>query len=166
MQDLQLLDIEKWTSLKLLSGKLNICEQIGERLYFVGSSTYLIVSNYKGKSLATDPGAPFIVGVMWAADNGAALRATNFDIESDQGASGVVPKEFFPFGVDATYGQVKKVLKSVLSEEYLETAIYRIAKDGAFVHRSIESKSFAFFFREREARDDELPYAVIYKLSY
>lgn len=54
-----------------------------------------------------------------------------------------------------------------LSERYgnfLESATYRVAKDGAFVHRNISAAPYTFFFRSRKDDDDDRCYAIEYRL--
>ena len=41
-------------------------------------------------------------------------------------------------------------------------ASYRIATDGAFIHKVIEGNGFKFYFRDKEERPDEKPYAIAY----
>jgi len=58
-------------------------------------------------------------------------------IEADQIGNERPPTELLPPGHPATYGEVVRELKKGHLGEYEETASYRIASDGAFVHRHI-----------------------------
>ena len=46
----------------------------------------------------------------------------------------------------------------------LESATYRVAKDGAFVHRVISVAPYSYFFRGRRNDHDDLCYAIEYRL--
>jgi hypothetical protein len=63
-----------------------------------------------------------------------------------------------------TYGEIVHELKKGHLGEYEETASYRIASDGAFVHRHITTAAFTFHFRKREHDDSEPCYAIEYRL--
>jgi hypothetical protein len=88
------------------------------------------------------------------------------DIESDDGETMDVPAEFLPSGgtVTATYGEILRGLKNDKPRICQETASYRIASDGRFIHRRIETECFEFLFRNPEHDDSEPPYAIIRKL--
>lgn len=45
----------------------------------------------------------------------------------------------------------------------METASYRIASDGAFIHRAVRNQRYGYFFRER-AGNGERPYAAEIRL--
>jgi hypothetical protein len=64
-----------------------------------------------------------------------------------------------------TYGEILAELKTDKHGGCTEYADYRIANDGAFVHRAIDGKQFKVFFRSSEDDDSETPYAIQYRLA-
>jgi hypothetical protein len=89
------------------------------------------------------------------------------DIEADDAAERpdvepAPPPELLLAGGDPTYGAILAEVKTQRYGRYLESASYRVAKDGAFVHRSISVAPFAFFFRSREDDDSDPCYAIEY----
>lgn len=64
-----------------------------------------------------------------------------------------------------TYSQIKNALSSLGSEKFMEYASYRVMSDGAFVHKGLESSLAVYYFRLHDIVDDELPYAILWKLS-
>ncbi|WP_139260451.1 hypothetical protein [Duganella sacchari] len=63
------------------------------------------------------------------------------------------------------YGSIFSELKQVSPKVCQESASYRIAIDGKFVHRTIERENCIFYFRGAAHDDEEPPYAVLYKLK-
>ena len=45
----------------------------------------------------------------------------------------------------------------------MECASYRVMTDGAFIHKSLEHASAAYYFRSPEILSDELPFAIVWK---
>ena len=135
-------------------------------IYRIDDGIYLSVSPFRPGSLEEDPSGPFVYGIVLAASDGAVRRAWSMEIELDDGKALDVPAEFLPSGgaVKATYGEILRGLKNDKSKACFETASYRIATDGLFIHRKIETERFAFFFRKPEHDDTEPPYAIILKL--
>jgi hypothetical protein len=135
--------------------------------YKIEDGLYLSISSFRPGTLEEDPSGPFIYGIVLAASDGAIRRAFLMDIESDGGEKLInVPTEFLPSGgaVAATYGEILRGLKNDKPKTCFETASYRIATDGRFIHREIETERFTFFFRNPEHDDSEAPYAIIRKL--
>lgn len=135
-------------------------------VYKIGNGIYLCISPFRLGSLEKDPSGPFVTGVVLAADDGAARRALLMDIESDNGETMSIPVGFFPAAVmTPAYGAILQALKREKPQICQETAEYRIASDGRFVHRMIETEHFSFFFRKPDHDDSEPPYVVIRKLN-
>lgn len=111
-----------------------------------------------------DASSPLVTGIFWAASEGAAHRALLMDIEADDSLIGDVPEYFLPNSAGPTYGEIVEALRRG-GDSYLETASYRIATDGLFVHRTIKNEQFTFFFRGPEYNNGEKPYAAIKKLA-
>lgn len=96
-------------------------------------------------------------------DDGGPLRAALMHVEDDEGTVGLPPNELLPEGSDnGSYGVFLRMLKST-TRILQETAVYRIASDGAFVHRQIETEEQIFFFRSPASDLDETPYASLWK---
>lgn len=64
----------------------------------------------------------------------------------------------------ATYRQIKEALGALGSDRLMEYASYRVMSDGAFVHKGLESASAVYYFRSHDIADDEMPYAILWKL--
>jgi hypothetical protein len=139
---------------------------LSESAYRVGDGVYLQISSFPPGCLEDDPSGPFVYGIALAASDGAIRRAFLMELESDDGKTLDVPAEFLPSegAVAATYGEILRGLKSDKPKVCFETASYRIATDGRFIHRKIETERFTFFFRKQEHDDSEAPYAIIRKL--
>lgn len=80
------------------------------------------------------------------------------------GYSATIPKVFLPEKSGSTYGDILKTLKLENPKVLQETASYRIATDGDFVHRMIETEGVSFFFRNRKLHNNEKPYAIVRNL--
>lgn len=166
MTDLEkILSLVKWTPLRNVVGAVDPSAFIDRCLYKLGDGLYLNVTSIKPGAPKDDPSAPYVVGVYCAPDDGAAKRAIVLMIEEDHGAVLNAPSAFLPPGASARYGSIRIALKKMAPKVFLETAGYRIAKDGAFVHRMIETERFAFFFRQPKYDDHEPPYAILRKLQ-
>ena len=139
---------------------------LSESAYRIADGVYLQISSFPLGSLEEDPSGPFVYGIILAASDGAIRRAFLMEIESDDGKTLDVPAKFLPSGgaVAATYGEILRGIKNDKPKTCFETASYRIATDGRFIHRMIETERFAFFFRKPEHDDAEPPYAIIRKL--
>ena len=132
----------------------------------MGTGVYLRLSSFRPGSLEKDSSGPFVNGIVLAAGDGSVRRALLMDIESDDGETINVPADFLLFdGVEATtYGEILRGLKNEKPKVCQETAAYRIASDGRFIHRMIETERFLFLFRSPEHDNSEAPYVVICKL--
>lgn len=135
-------------------------------IYRMGAGIYLRISQFRPGSLDKDPSGPFVNGIILAAGDGSVRRALLMDIESDDGKAMSLPAEFLPSsGVTATtYGEILRGLIKDKPRVCQETAEYRIASDGRFIHRMIETEHFLFLFRSPKHDDSETPYVVIRKL--
>lgn len=105
-----------------------------------------------------------LISLYWACSEPAFRRAYYRDVENDDMVVCQPPSELLPIGAGMTYSQIKKALISVGSDKFMEHASYRVMSDGAFVHKSLESLSAVYYFRLHDIIDDELPYAILWKL--
>lgn len=63
------------------------------------------------------------------------------------------------------YSDVINYLKNDLCEKILESASYRF-KDGKFIHKKIGTKKYEFYYLGEKIDSNELPYAILFKLSW
>lgn len=92
-------------------------------------------------------------------------RAYYRDVENDDMAVCRPPPELLPVGAGGTYSQIKNALSSLGSDKFMECASYRVMSDGAFVYKGLESSLAVYYFRLHDIVNDELPYAILWKLS-
>lgn len=159
----ELVAIKKWARLVDVVAYVDPKSFLGKSLYRLVDGIYLQVSPFKDKEFVHSPDAPFVTGVFFIPDDGAARRVSALAIEEDQGAPLTVPSCVLPDNATAEYGNVLAALRRMRPRVCQETAAYRIAKDGKFVHRTIETERYTFYFRGPEHDDKEQPYAVLFK---
>ncbi|UVM62198.1 hypothetical protein QMK47_04880 [Pseudomonas sp. P9_35] len=106
-----------------------------------------------------------LLSLYWASSEPAFRRAYYRDVESDDMAVRPPPSELLPMGAGGTYSQIKTSLSSPASERFMEYASYRVMSDGVFVHKCLENSSAVYYFRLPDIVEDELPYAILLKLS-
>ncbi|MBN6207493.1 hypothetical protein JYK21_13545 [Ralstonia pickettii] len=161
----RLITLEKGASLADVVGHIDPMAFLGKSLYRVGEGVYLQASQFKDLALTHNPNAPFVTGVLFTPDDGAARRISVLAIEEDQGAPLMAPPGVLPEGSACSYAAILAALKRAEPKVCLETASYRIATDGKFVHRTIETELYTFYFRASKHSDLEQPYALLYKLQ-
>lgn len=103
--------------------------------------------------------------LYWACSEPAFRRAYYRDVENDDMTVCQPPPELLPVGAGVTYSQIKNAISSAGSDKLMEYASYRVMSDGAFVHKGLESSLAVYYFRLHDIVDDELPYAILWKLS-
>jgi hypothetical protein len=160
----QILCLPRWTPFSYLGPSPESDRFVQEFLYRLADNIHLCLSPINGKSFEEE-GGPFMTGILWGCDEGAVKRAWSMDIESDQGATSVVPVELLPPSVQPTYGSILLGLKRTNPRVCIETATYRIATDGLFAFRSIQTEKFDIYFRSPAHDDLEAPFAVLRKLE-
>lgn len=164
--DLQdILAIEKWASLESTICGIDAHAFEGRSLYRVGSTLFLCLSKVRIGGPRVDEVGPFVTGVLWAPDLSAARRAMDLAIEEDLGMQAGPPIEMLPPGSAPEYLEILAGLKKLGAKVCQETASYRIAVDGIFVHRSIETERYKFYFRSHTDERHEQPFAILCKLS-
>jgi len=155
------IEIPRWTPVRQLGIKVS---KIRDILFRVESDCYLIAVQHNEK-LEMFPDLHFVTSVLWAESEGAALRAALREIENDRIVVGATPPpEMLLVSDRMTYGQIIDVLKSRKHGEYIEHASYRIARDGAFIHRIVDTHLFEFYFRALTEDKNERPYAILRRL--
>lgn len=152
--------VRKLTPLSAVVTEVDSAAYLGKSLYCLGGGIYLYLTKFGG---AGSSEGPFLSGFFCAPDDGAMMRVTAMNIEEDAGSIlslpvGLLPPEVFP-----KYGAILNWLRSMKPKVCHESASYRIALDGLFVHRTIETEKFTAYFRGAEDDDSEEPYAILYK---
>lgn len=148
-----------WTPLTEVSGS---AQHLGGVLYKLGLAAYVTCVPYDRQLQETD-GGPFVTTLLWAEADGAAKRAQLMQIEADESADLRPPRELLLRGEPSTYGEITRELQDGGYGRINEWAEYRLATDGAFVHRTINCPPLSFYFRT--LGDDADPcYAIQYKL--
>jgi hypothetical protein len=156
-----LMSLKKLTPLSDAVGKIDTAAFLGKSLYRIDSGIYLYLTKFGGGGANTE--GPFLSGIFCAPDDRAMLRAAAMNIEEDSGSLLSPPAEFLPAKVPPEYGAILTWLKNMRPNVCQESASYRIADDGLFVHRTIETERFTFYFRSANDDDHEPPYAILYK---
>jgi hypothetical protein len=154
--------IKEWSSLNDIGLPYH---NLGDVLYKLYSQIYVIAVPYN-KSFITDERIPYVTLLMWAQTDGAAKRSELMEIKADiKENNDNPPSEMLPPNGAETYGDIINELKKGYYGEFYEHADYRIAKDGAFIQRVIETLEYKFCFRKNDNDNSEIPYVIIYKLK-
>lgn len=134
-------------------------------LYRLADGVCLQTSKYKNNEFIDSVDSPFVTGVLFVPGDDAAKRVSVMSIEDDTGAPLPIFPGILPGAVSPEYGSILSELNRIQSKVIQETAAYRIAVDGIFVHRTIETKNYIFYFRGCAFNDRESSYAVFHKLK-
>lgn len=161
MKNNNLFHLKKFTPLSEVAERIDADDYLCDSLYRIESGLYLYLTKF-GASSAEYAG-PFLSGLFCAPDDGSIMRATALDVEKDVGILLVPPVGFLPPEVIPEYGIILDWLKSMRPKVLQEAASYRIASDGRFVHRTIETEKYTFYFRGASDDNNERPYAILYK---
>jgi len=164
MQIRDIVSIGKWDRLASVVECVEEEAFLGKSLYQVADGIYLQVSPFRRKEFVHSSDAPFITGVLFSPDPGAAKRVSELAVESDTEAPFEVPIGILPDGFPNEYGAILAALKNMQPKICQESAAYRVALDGKFVHRTIETEHYTFYFRGAEYNNEERPYSILYKL--
>jgi hypothetical protein len=157
--------IAAWTPLTEMQGATR---HLGGTLFQLSATQYLICpsSNERFERLPGIPG--FVAALLWAQHEGAARRAILMETEADRPELRPPPEppppELLLPGVDDTYGSILAELRTQRDGSVLTSAAYRVARDGAFIHRKIGAAPYTFFFRNRKDDDADPCYAIEFRL--
>jgi hypothetical protein len=135
---------------------------IDEFIVQVDSGMFLLLTK-RGADLSVLP-EPAVHSVAWAPSVGALRRVVKMDIESDDGIVLDAPP-FLSFDAPANYGKLQAECKARWPSSTLETASYRIATDGKFICRNIETPAASFHFRSPTHDNHEVPFVIKRKLA-
>lgn len=150
-----------WNELRMYAWKplSRLPEQatpVTENIYQVGAAYLLTVPYFKDFTPSEEP---VITLVIWALSVGALKRAFNFDIEEDDGVSGEPPQEML-LAPGATTWETIRDAGEVQCIQFTDSASYRIATDGASIHRQLGSRSYSAYFRSRHDTHTECSYVI------
>jgi hypothetical protein len=130
--------------------------RISEGIYEYGPAYVRAVPYFR--DLTPSP-EPIITLIVWAASRGALERALCMNLEADDQATGVPPRELLLSPDSTTWAAIIANGRSK-GLTFMESAEYRIANDGAFIHRKLESRHYRAYFRSRHDLPNEQPYAI------
>lgn len=128
---------------------------IDDDLAEVADNLFVILSPHQ----ADHSEGPRMRALLWATSRGAAMRSFNLKISEDDGQLGIPPDCVLPAN-SKHYGEIIGNLKSS-GTYYCETASYRIMNDGAFVHKTIQTRKATYYFRSKTISNNEVPYAIL-----
>ena len=157
--------LKKWTPLSEAIPIISPSAFLGKSLYSLGGGVYLYLTPFKPNNAGGDTSGPYLSGVFCIPDDDAAKRVVAFDIEADSGALLNPASTLLPLDSALEYGSILNGLKKTNPKVCQEAATYRIASDGRFVHRTIETERFTYYFRRADHDDREPPYAALCKLQ-
>ncbi|MFC3680297.1 hypothetical protein [Bacterioplanoides pacificum] len=146
--------LKKLTGKELLSDVVDsICDShiLSSKLYKYSDDIYLITSSKN-----------IVRSFLWADSDEAARRAVEMNIEAYSG-----PVNNNPVGIiqgldDYSYEGISDWLKHQ-GENYQESAAYRIAVDGSFIHKKIETEKYSFLFLGEKVDPSDKVYAIVFK---
>lgn len=142
---------------------VSCAEPVGRNLFRIAPCQYLVALPSNERFEVT-PDAPLVTALLWAPTDGAARRVLLFEVEADELADAEPPPELLPAGHSRTYGRILDHVRGTGEGMVIESATYRIARDGAFVQRNILTRQVEFHFRKRHGAHDRC-YAITYRLS-
>jgi len=154
-------ETKKWTPLKKIVGQVEDNKFSTKFYYEIFSNIYMQVSPFKGGDYQNTADSPYAVAALICPDKSSAERIIQFDIENDVGST-LDFNEFF-LKVPNSYSEILSFVKQENASFINESASYRIAKDGAFLFKSIETEKYKFYFRNPVDSDFEKPFAFLYK---
>lgn len=159
-----LLTTKKWTSLIDVLGGIRDESFVGTSLYRVDDTIYLYLSKFRLESSKDESIGPYVSGILFAPDDGAAKRVSMSMIEEDLGRHLLPPAILYLRDSEFRYSDILSNLKRTHPKACQESASYRIATDGQFIHRKIETESCTYYFRSVVDDPSEPPYAILKKL--
>lgn len=155
----EMLRLRVWTP--LLATALT-AKYLSANVRKVGDQRYLFVVD--SDATGDDKASPYITMVMWAETDGAALRAADGTLEADVELPLAIPAPILlPQGSSPEYGSILDGLRR-RGENVLESAEYRIASDGAFLHKAIQGDRGSYLFRRTDIVASEKPFAITLRL--
>lgn len=155
-----LLELPVWTRLNDLRTSTM---KLSDSLRKIEGGKYLLVVD---RDLAGNTsGGPFVTMAVWGESDGAALRAIDGALEADlEHSSAVMPPEELLPAEHPEYSAIITALKR-RGEPILESGEYRIASDGAFLHKVVRSSCAAYYFRSAARMRGESPFAITHRIG-
>lgn len=88
------------------------------------------------------------------------------EIEADRVVHGLdIPSEMLLPGRPIDFGSILAEFRTGKRGKFMEHADYRIAKDGAFIHRALDGRVLVFYFRGSKPEGSERPYVILRRLD-
>src|SRR5262245_33437947 len=138
----ELMRFASWTPMRKFPAPLRL---LSDGLAMISDCAFFYIVPHDREFIET-PDAPYITLLIWAQSPVAALRATDMQIERDDGSVNFQPPSELLLSPDSvTYGSIVRHARRE-GASVMEHASYRIAQDGAFIHRTISVGSeFEFY---------------------
>lgn len=161
MDWLALTNLQAWSPLRDLPTPVLA---LSGSLFSLGSDQYVFAVPYNGELVPT-PDGPRVTLAIWAASDGAALRALEMRIEEDDLVIRSPPDELLPPRTMPTYRAIRSAARRDHPGSLIESAAYRLATDGRLIHREIHyGLAASYYFRSRSGLT-EAPYAISWRLG-
>jgi hypothetical protein len=132
-------------------------------LFRIGQDAYVLVSERDSELRVNQPGAPFVIALLWAESEGAAVRAALRDVTADACVSDNVPPSLLlPEGTARTYSELRKLGRKGTFGRVLEHADYWVdgAGEGHFANKIIQVGKISYYFRSPEDIAEEFTFAI------
>jgi hypothetical protein len=155
----KLLNTKCWSPINELGLKIN---PISDRFGKISENLFVYNSRLDYSKKREISEGPFISAFLWACDESAAMRIYNHCFEDDKNIQIEPPIELLPKNSGPTY---KEILKNIKHVGIMESASYRIATDGAYIYKSISSKYACYYFRNRKTDNNEIPFAIQWRME-
>lgn len=160
-----IIHVKKWTPLKLIVNKIKDDKFLTRFYYEISNGVYFQASPFKGNDYQNSMDSPYVTAVLFCGSKKPAERIIQFDIENDDD-SFLEMKDFFnDSGIGNGYTDILNFLKRENASFINESASYRVAQDGAFLFKAIETEKYKFYFRSIIDMDDEKPFGFLYKFN-
>lgn len=149
-----------WTSLRQENPNAVL---IKSALFRVGKEAYALVSERDSELRANQPGAPFVIALLWAESEGAAVRAALRDVNEDVCVSDKAPPSLLlPDGSAKTYSELRELGQRGAFGRFLEHADYWVdgGGEGRFANKIIQIGKISYYFRSPQNVPEELTFAI------
>lgn len=150
----EILALRAWTPLEQVS---EAPIELGRRLFKIGVGMYVVALPHFSDMTPT-PGHLWVTMAVWAESDGAARRAELMEVEADELGDLDPPAELL-VGGSREYGALVGGARASRLDP-IETGVYRVGSDGAFVHRKLSAANAAWLFRSRRHEDHDVCYAI------
>ena len=140
-------------------------EELGQSVVSLGNDAFKLSETQYCLARVSDDNVLRVVSMYWACNEKSFRHAYFGDIEGDDLISCTPPNELLPPKSGATFRKIMTGLKAFGAKGVMENASYRIMSDGAFIQKEIGSNVADYYFRSPHSDDNELPYAILWKMK-